>query len=100
MTLGLKIPIGTIVTLEAPGSRGEEEGSVRIIPAIVMKQWDDGSVQLFAFHFEGSFLMNTVPINSVTPVSPVNFASDKPLDLQSLRPQKSLVEKFSIRDNP
>jgi hypothetical protein len=55
------VPIGTIVVVEAPGSRGEES-EVRMIPGIVMKQWPGGEVQVFAFHFEGSFLMNAVPL--------------------------------------
>ena len=56
-----KIPIGTIVIVEAPGSRGDT-GEVRMLPAVVMKQWESGELQLFTFHFEGSFLMNAVPL--------------------------------------
>ena len=56
-----QIPIGTMVVVEAPGGRGQE-GETRMIPAIVLGQWQDGQVQLYALHFEGSFLMNAVPL--------------------------------------
>jgi len=62
------VPIGTIVTVEAPGSRGTE-GETRTIPAIVLSQWPDGSLELFAFHFEGSFLMRSIPVDDVRVVS-------------------------------
>ena len=37
-----QIPIGTIVTIEAPGGRGDN-GNTRTIPALVLSQWPDGS---------------------------------------------------------
>ena len=55
------IPIGTMVVVEAPGGRGQE-GETRQIPAIVLGQWQDGQVQLYALHFEGSFLINAIPL--------------------------------------
>lgn len=61
--------IGTIVTIEAPGSRSSS-GETRQIPAIVIGEWPDGSLQLFAFHFEGSFLINSIPLASVKLVPP------------------------------
>jgi len=62
------VPIGTVVTVQAPGSRGTE-GETRTIPAIVLSQWPDGSLELFAFHFEGSFLMRSIPVDDVHIVS-------------------------------
>lgn len=62
------VPIGTIVTVEAPGSRGTE-GETRTIPAVVLSQWPDGSLELFALHFEGSFLMRSIPVDDVRIVS-------------------------------
>jgi hypothetical protein len=60
-----QIPVGTIVTIEAPGSRGDN-GETRFIPAIVTKQWPDSSLQLYAFHFEGvPLLVNAVPLDRV-----------------------------------
>ena len=50
MNLYPKIPIGRMVTIEAPGSRGDE-GNARTVPAVVTAQWPDGSLQLFVFHF-------------------------------------------------
>lgn len=58
------IEIGTIVRVTAPGSRGDE-GETRQIPAIVTRIWPDGSLELFAFHFEGSFLIRSAPRDSV-----------------------------------
>ena len=55
------IPIGTMVVVDAPGGRGQE-GETRQIPAIVLGQWQDGQVQLYALHFEGSFLINAIPL--------------------------------------
>jgi hypothetical protein len=86
VTFHPQIPIGTIVTIEAPASRGDD-GSVRIIPAIVMKQWADGSLQLFAFHFEGSFLMNSVPL-----------ADCKTMGNPSPPVTPDLRQKYAIRD--
>ena len=78
-----KISIGTIVIVEAPGSRGEES-DVRMIPAVVMKQWPDGQLQLFAFHFEGAFLINAMPLDRCYAVGekeplarPVSFSMAK-----------------------
>ena len=59
-----QIPIGTIVTIEAPGGRGDN-GNTRTITAIVLSQWPEGSLELFAFHFEGSFLVRAVPLSAV-----------------------------------
>lgn len=59
------IPVGTIVTVMAPGSRSSD-GQERLIPAIVTGQWPDGSLQLYSFHFEGvPLLMNSKPLNEV-----------------------------------
>lgn len=55
------VEIGAIVTFEAQGGRGDN-GQPRIIPAIVMAQHPDGSLQLFAFHFEGSHLVHSIPV--------------------------------------
>ena len=78
-----RIPIGTMVIVEAPGSRGDS-GETRMLPAVVMKQWEGGELQLFAFHFEGSFLMNAVPLDRCYGVGekeplarPVSFSMTK-----------------------
>lgn len=60
------IPVGTMVTVEAPGSRGEEENPPRMIPAVVTGQWKDGSLELYAFHFEGApILLRAVTLDRV-----------------------------------
>lgn len=66
----MEYPIGTMVCVEAPGSRGTE-GQPRIIPAVVTWQWPDGSLELFCFHFEGSFHQRSVPAALVRPVPPL-----------------------------
>ena len=68
----MTVEIGTIVTLEARGSRGDE-GEGRIIPAIVIGQHPDGSLQLFAFHFEGSHLVHSIPVEAVQIVGGAKF---------------------------
>lgn len=66
----MRVPVGTMVTVQAPGSRATD-GEVRIIPAVVMQQWADGSVQLYAFHFEGvPSLMHSVPLDRIEIVPP------------------------------
>lgn len=62
------ISIGAIVRFEAPGSRGQEDDAPRLIPAVVINVWPDQSLQLFALHFEGSFLVNSIPRERVHPV--------------------------------
>lgn len=60
-----RIPTGTIVCVEAPGSRGDG-GERRLIPAIVLQQWPDESLQLYSFHFEGvPLLMNSVALDYI-----------------------------------
>ena len=64
-----QIPVGTMVTVEAPGSRATD-GEVRTIPAVVLHQWPDLSLELYAFHFEGvPSLMRAVPVGSVKTVA-------------------------------
>lgn len=59
------IPVGTVVCVVAPGSRSSN-GEERLIPAIVLKQWPDESLQLYSFHFEGvPLLMNSVSLDFV-----------------------------------
>lgn len=60
-----QIEIGAIVRIVAPGSR-ESEGEARVIPAIVLHQWPDGSLQLYCLHFQGSpLLRNAVRLDEV-----------------------------------
>lgn len=83
----MKVEIGTIVTFEAQGGRGDN-GQARIIPAIVMAQHPDGSLQLFAFHFEGSHLVHAIPADQVKiAIAP---APDKKL--------ASFSDKYSLKD--
>lgn len=56
------VEIGSIVRVEARGSRSTD-GEPRLIPAIVLSQHEDGSLQLFCFHFEGQYLANAVPLD-------------------------------------
>jgi hypothetical protein len=51
-----RVEVGAIVRITAPGSR-ETNGEERVIPAVVTHQWPDGSLQLYAFHFMGSPLL-------------------------------------------
>ena len=59
-----RVEAGAIVRFLAPGSRNSE-GQQRLIPAVVIGQWPDGSLQLYALHFEGSFLVNAIPPDAV-----------------------------------
>lgn len=56
------IEVGAIVRIVAPGSR-ESEGEARAVPALVLHQWPDGSLQLYVLHFQGSPLLQ----NAVRP---------------------------------
>lgn len=51
-----QVEIGAIVRFVAPGSR-ETNGEQRVIPAMVIGQHPDGTLQLYAFHFMGSPLL-------------------------------------------
>src|SRR5262245_60249399 len=57
-----RIEVGAIVRVVAQGSR-ESDGEARVIPAIVLHQWPDGSLQLYCLHFQGSPLLQ----NAVRP---------------------------------
>ena len=57
-----RVEVGAIVRVVVPGSR-ESDGEPRMIPAIVIHQWPDGSLQLYSFHFQGSPLLQ----NAVRP---------------------------------
>jgi hypothetical protein len=55
-----EVEVGAIVRVVAPGSR-ETNGEQRSIPAIVMGQHPDGSLQLYCLHFQGTpILANAV----------------------------------------
>jgi hypothetical protein len=71
----MDIPVGTVVTFQAPSER-DAEGEKREIPAIVMKRWPDGSLQLFAFHFEGAHLVYTIPPDAVKIVKQPTVQAD------------------------
>lgn len=57
-----RVDIGSSVRVMAPGSR-TSDGEPRMIPAVVLGQWPDGSLQLYGLHFEGSPLL----VNSISP---------------------------------
>ena len=60
-----RVEVGTIVRLRAPGSR-DDNGQEREIPAIVLRQWPDGSLELYLFHFEGvPSRLHSVPLTNV-----------------------------------
>jgi|SRR5215469_3779325 len=48
-----QIEVGAMVRIVAPGSQ-ESEGEARMIPAVVTRQWPDGSLELYCLHFQGS----------------------------------------------
>lgn len=77
---------GAIVRFLAPPSRSSE-GETLPIPAIVLKQWEDGGLQLFAFHFEGQFLQHWVDPRSVERVEGPQRADE----IANLRKQLSNV---------
>jgi len=56
--------VGSIVRFSVPGSY-ETEGQARIVPAIVISQWPDGSLELFAFNFAGPYLIHAKPPGEV-----------------------------------
>ena len=64
----MEIKLGYTVTFEARGARGDN-GDTREIPAIVIGIHPDGSLQLFAFHFEGSHLVHSIRREDVTVVT-------------------------------
>jgi len=77
-TIPGKLPVGTIVTVVAPGSRGSA-GEAQEIPAIVLKQYSDFSLDLYAFHFEGvPVLMRAVPFANVMLPEPVKSLREPP----------------------
>jgi hypothetical protein len=60
-----QVEVGAIVRIVAPGSR-ETTGGERVIPAVVLGQHPDGSLQLYCLHFQGSpLLQNAVPLDAV-----------------------------------
>jgi hypothetical protein len=83
------VEIGTIVRFQAPNWRGAE-GEVRWLAAVVIGQWPDGSLQLYAFHFEGSFLVNSFPARNVEVLGNVEALERRLADLEkqvaSLKP--------------
>jgi hypothetical protein len=82
----ITVEVGSIVRFQAPDRN--DQAQARLIPAIVMGQWPDGSLQLFAFHFEGSYLVNSMPLDQVQvlmkpqgaiqPVNPAKFSIEPP----------------------
>ena len=59
------VAIGSIVTIQARGSRNDQ-GETKTIPAIVLCQHPDESLMLWAFHFEGSNYIHSIPFDQVT----------------------------------
>lgn len=75
-----QIATGSIVRLTVPGNRSSDD-EPRQIPAIVLGQFpEDGTLQLFCFHFEGQFLQNA-PAASVEVVF---SASQRATDLTDI----------------
>jgi hypothetical protein len=58
------VEVGSIVRFLEDANRNED-GQSEIIPAIVMNQWPDGSLQLFCFNFAQQYLKNSVPLDRV-----------------------------------
>jgi|SRR6516225_3938218 hypothetical protein len=63
-TLAQVVEVGSIVRFTVPGSY-ETDGEARTVPAIVMAQWPNGHLQLFAFNFGGPYLINAKPLEEV-----------------------------------
>lgn len=60
-----KVEVGTIVRFVPPGSR-DSGGDGVPIPGVVMRQWEDGSLCLYLFHFEGvPSLLRSIPLAMV-----------------------------------
>ena len=59
-----RVEVGSIVTFRAPTSRNEE-GQFKTVPGIVLAQHPDGSLQLFAFNFECSYLVQAIRLEDV-----------------------------------
>ena len=82
----ITVEVGSIVRFEAPDRN--DQAKARLIPAIVMGQWPDGSLQLFAFQFEGPYLVHSIPLDQVQvvtksqpviqPVNPGKFSIEPP----------------------
>jgi hypothetical protein len=80
----ISVEVGSIVRFEAPDRN--DQAKARVIPAIVTGQWPDGSLELYAFHFEGSYLVHSIPLEQVQvimkpqpviqPVNPSKFAME------------------------
>ena len=83
------IPVGTVVTVVARGSRASN-GEEQVVPAIVLRQYEKAPGQpldLYVFHFEGvPSLMGAVPSDAVKMVQP------SPAQLQGHLPVKYELE--------
>jgi len=91
-----KISVGSIVRFEAPGSR-TTEGQPRLVPAIVLRQWDTGDLQLYAFHFEGSFLVHSIPVGQVQVVIKPDEFDRRLTDLETI-PKPQPKKNFYVVD--
>jgi len=82
-----EVEVGTIVRFEARNTRGQEtEGE--IIPAIVLKQWEDGSLALFALHFSGSNYVRSIRTEEVEIVTVPNAHQQA---------NNALLHKFALK---
>lgn len=89
----MPLPLGTIVLIPRPGHLPEDEGE-SMVPAMVIGNWPDDRVRLYTFHYEGSFLVNSIPIADVLAVNDADQAL-----LNSLRQEvadlRALVEDLT-----
>lgn len=94
------VEVGSIVRIAAPGTRGTD-GRPRIIPAVVLGQWPDGSLQLYAMHYEGSNLVYSIPLADVEIVfsrSQLVSLDERLTELEKLLPKEIQHLKFSLAD--
>ena len=82
------IAIGSIVSLVIPGGRSTD-GEPCQIPAMVIGQYDDGTLKLFCFHFEGQF-MQLAPESAVSVLFDAAVASET--RIQALDDLREIVQ--------
>ena len=92
----MEIEIGSIVTFEMPGSR-ETSGVAQRVPAIVLGQWPDGSLQLYAFHFQGQHLVQSIRVQDVDVVFNRADLTQRLADLEGTKTYRE--PKFSFAES-
>lgn len=92
-----RVEVGSIVCFEDPRTR-DSEGGVRLVPGIVLFQWPDGSLQLWALHFEGSNLVHSIPLDQVDVVFRPREFERRLSDLEATPKDKSKPQFYVMDD--